>query len=74
MRALQRVVAGGDLRAVGPASVMVIASSFQRLAHLSHERRGREWLLEEREATIDPRSRLSGVVSDVGARIHPWTN
>jgi hypothetical protein len=39
---------------------MVIASSIQRFAHLSHELRGREWLSDERKATIDSRPMHGG--------------
>jgi len=42
------------------------ASSFQRLAHLAQERRGREWLLDEREATIDPRLLRGGLIGVAG--------
>ena len=36
-------------------------SSIQRVAHLSHELRGREWLLDERQATIEPRLLRGGL-------------
>jgi hypothetical protein len=36
----------------GRRKAKVVASSIQRVAHLSYEFCGREWLLDEREATI----------------------
>jgi hypothetical protein len=47
-------------------SMTVIGSLAQRPAHLSHELRGREWLLDEREAAIDSDLVYGGLLGVAG--------